>query len=77
MISRVRNADVNRPPTMGAATRFMTSAPAPCDHSSGTRPIIMVATVMSFGRTRWTEPSSVASTMSSKHLMRPSAFAFR
>jgi hypothetical protein len=34
MISSVRNADVRRPPTMGAAMRFMTSAPAVVDPSS-------------------------------------------
>ena len=73
MISSVRNAEVKSPPTMGAATRFITSAPAPCDQSRGTRPIIIVATVISSGRTRCTEPSSVASTMSSKPWMRPSA----
>src|SRR5262245_16591749 len=33
--SRVKNALVRRPPTMGAATRFMTSAPAPSDQSEG------------------------------------------
>ena len=37
------------PPIMGAAIRFMTSAPVPVDHIMGMRPINMVATVMSFG----------------------------
>ncbi len=46
-------------------------------NSSGTRPIMVVATVISLGRTRCTEPSSVASTTSSNVRMRPSRFHFR
>src|SRR5689334_16613221 len=38
MISSVRNAEVMRPPTIGAAIRFMTSAPVPSLQRSGTRP---------------------------------------
>ena len=34
-----------RPPTMGAATRFMTPAPVPIDHMMGMRPSIAAITV--------------------------------
>ena len=48
--------DVNRPPTIGAAMRFMTSAPAPVDHMIGTSPKNAHATVIILGRTRLTAP---------------------
>ena len=72
MISSVRKAEVMSPPTMGAAMRFITSAPELVAHSSGTRPINIVATVISFGRTRWTVPSMCAAMMSDRSLIRPS-----
>ena len=40
----------------GAATRFITSAPVPVDHRIGTRPAKAAATVMNFGRMRFTAP---------------------
>src|SRR5437870_3126626 len=77
MSSRVRNALVTRPPIMGAAMRFMTSAPAPVANSSGTRPISVVATVISLGRTRCTVPSMCAQMMSSSPRTRPAALRDR
>ena len=71
MISRVRNAEVTRPPTIGAAMRFITSAPDPVAQRSGTRPKSIVATVMIFGRTRRTVPSMCAAAMSLGLRMRP------
>ena len=44
------------PPIIGAAIRRITSAPAPVDHMIGTSPINMTATVMNFGRIRFTAP---------------------
>ena len=49
------------PPIIGAAMRFITSAPVPCDHMMGARPTNMVATVMNFGRMRFTAPCTMAS----------------
>src|SRR5438552_2766130 len=57
MISSVRNAEVSSPPTIGAAMRFITSAPVPWLHSSGTSPNSMLATVISLARTRSSVPS--------------------
>jgi hypothetical protein len=54
IISRVRNALDNNPPTIGAAIRFMTSAPLPVAQSNGTKPINIVDTVINLGRTRRT-----------------------
>src|SRR5579872_7016046 len=50
--------DDANPPTIGAAIRFIRSAPVPVDHKMGNRPITMVATVMNLGRIRLTAPSS-------------------
>ena len=75
MISSVRNAEVTSPPTIGAAMRFMTSAPEPVAHSSGTRPISIVATVISLGRTRCTVPSMCAAMMSSRSRICPARLA--
>jgi len=41
---------------MGAAMRFITSAPAPVAHITGMRPASTVATVMNFGRMRVAAP---------------------
>ena len=48
--------EVTTPPTMGAAIRFMTSAPVPWLHMIGKRPAIMTEMVMIFGRIRLTAP---------------------
>ena len=73
MISSVRKALVSSPPTMGAAMRFMTSAPDPVAQSRGMRPKSMVATVMSLGRTRITVPSMWAQMMSERSRILPAA----
>ena len=49
------------PPTIGAAMRRITSAPVPPPSMIGRRPAMMTATVIAFGRTRCTAPSSIAS----------------
>jgi hypothetical protein len=41
---------------MGAAMRFITSAPVPVDHMMGKRPMKAAQTVMALGRTRLTAP---------------------
>lgn len=46
------------PPTIGAAIRLMTSAPVPWDHSTGTTPAKMVASVVAFGRMRFMAASA-------------------
>ena len=44
--------EVKMPPTIGAAIRFMTSAPVPCDHMMGRSPMNITPTVITFGRKR-------------------------
>ena len=61
-----------RPPTMGAAMRFMTSAPVPVLHMMGSRPMKAAKTVMALGRTRFTAPWMMASTRSPVVFRRPS-----
>ncbi len=41
---------MKRPPTIGAATRFIRSAPVPADHMIGIRPIEAAATVAKRGQ---------------------------
>jgi hypothetical protein len=48
--------EVTTPPTIGAAIRFITSAPAPWLHMMGMRPAMITAMVMIFGRIRLTAP---------------------
>ena len=60
---------------MGAATRFMTSAPVPIDHMIGIRPIMAAVTVIIFGRRRFTAPWTIASCRSAIDRSRPFAFA--
>ncbi len=62
------------PPIIGAAMRFITSDPAPCDHMIGTSPMNIQATVMNFGRMRFTAPSLMASCRSARLRSRPSSF---
>ena len=59
------------PPTMGAAILFITSAPLPDDHISGSRPNSMQATVMILGRSRLTAPFTMASRRSSQLRISP------
>ena len=61
----VRIVDEIMPPTIGAAMRFITSAPVPVLHKIGKRPIMVVSTVISFGRMRCAAPSTIASRRSS------------
>ena len=49
------------PPTIGAAMRFITLAPAPCPQRIGSKPAMIAVTVIIFGRTRSTAPSITAS----------------
>ena len=51
------------------------SAPVPVAHRSGSRPIMSVATVMVFGRMRFTAPAWIAVIRSPVVRMRPSDFA--
>src|SRR5882724_3219498 len=52
--------------------RFTTSAPVPVLQSTGTRPMIMVATVINLGRRRFAAPSTVVSFSSALSRSRPS-----
>ena len=52
MTISVRMVELTMPPIIGAAIRFMTSAPVPVVHIMGSNPPIIAATVISFGRTR-------------------------
>ena len=52
------------PPTIGAAMRCITSEPVPSPHMIGSRPAMITATVIAFGRTRSTAPSRIASSRS-------------
>ena len=63
--------DVKMPPIIGAAIRRMTSDPAPVYHMMGTSPMNITATVITFGRRRFTAPSTMASLTSSRFLIRP------
>lgn len=57
--------DVANPPTIGAPTRFIKSAPVPVDHTMGRRPINAANTVNGFARTHLTSPRTIASIRSS------------
>lgn len=57
---------VMSPPTMGAAIRFIKSAPVPVDHMMGKRPSSAAHTVMALGRTRFTAPCTMASIKSAR-----------
>ena len=52
------------PPIIGAAMRFITLAPVPLLHRIGSRPSMVDATVIIFGRTRSTAPSMVTANRS-------------
>ena len=53
----VRTVELTIPPTIGAATRFITSAPVPCPHNMGISPAMIAVTVMAFGRSRSQAPA--------------------
>ena len=61
------------PPTIGAATRRITSEPVPVLHMIGSRPAMIATTVIIFGRTRSTAPSTMASRRSRASSAPPSA----
>ncbi len=67
--------DVTNPPIIGAAMRFITSAPAPVDHMIGRSPMKAAITVIIFGRTRFTAPCTMASSRSSELRRCPRFFA--
>ena len=48
------------PPSTGAASGFMNSAPVRVDHIGGSKPATTVATVMTLGRSRSSAPSMTA-----------------
>ena len=61
MTTRVSKVALTMPPIIGAAIRFITSAPADVDHMIGSSPMNAAATVISFGRARFTAPWTIAS----------------
>ncbi len=60
--SNVKIVVVIIPPTIGAAIRFITSAPVPWLHIIGSNPRKMAEAVITTGRTRRIAPSTMAST---------------
>ena len=52
MTTRVRRVELTIPPIIGAAIRFMTSAPVPVVHMIGINPPMIAATVIILGRSR-------------------------
>ena len=60
MTKSVSTVEDTIPPTIGTAMRCMSSAPVPVLQRMGTRPAMMAATVIIFGRTRSTAPSMMA-----------------
>ena len=71
IITSVCTVLVTSPPTIGAAIRCITSLPVPVPIITGARPMIVVSTVISFGRTRSTAPSSSAAFKRSTLVRRP------
>ena len=61
MTIKVKIIDDTSPPIIGAAMRFIGCAPVPDIHMIGSNPMIIVATVIIFGRTRMTAPWMIAS----------------
>ncbi len=55
-----RIVDDSMPPIIGTAMRCITSEAVPALHIIGNRPAMMAATVISFGRTRSTAPTMMA-----------------
>ena len=56
--------ELTMPPTIGAAMRFMAWEPLPTLHITGSKPMIVVETVIILGRTRDTAPSMMAAVRS-------------
>ena len=72
-MTSVWTVEVTSPPTMGAAIRCMISAPAPVPNMTGVKPMMVVKTVISLGRTRSTAPSSSAALSRGTLVSRPEA----
>ena len=66
---------MTRPPTIGATTRFIMSAPVPSDHMIGISPMKAAATVIILGRILFTAPWMIASLSSSRVLIFPARTA--
>ncbi len=60
------------PPTIGAAMRFIRSAPVPWLQRIGSSPAMIAVTVIILGRTRMTAPSMMASYRSFAVVILPS-----
>src|SRR6266496_1422354 len=73
--TNVRTVAVTMPPTIGAAMRFITSAPVPSLHRIGARPAMIAVTVIITGRRRCTAPSATAWASAPLAPKRPSAAA--
>ena len=52
MTINVSTVELTMPPIMGAAIRFITSAPVPVVHMIGNKPPMIAVTVIILGRTR-------------------------
>ena len=63
------------PPIIGAAIRFHTSDPVPVASMIGKKPMNVVATVMTFGRSRLAAPWTIASWRAASDRSRPSFLA--
>ena len=63
-----RNVVLTIPPIMGAAIRFITSAPVPEVHMMGRSPKVTADAVMRIGRTRRLAPSTIAARRSARVL---------
>ena len=61
------------PPTMGAASRFITSAPVPVAHITGKSPRIFASPAILIGRMRSTAPVWTVSSKSCKVLSYPAS----
>ncbi len=69
-----RMVEVTTPPIIGAAMRFMMSAPVPLLNMMGMSPARMTLTVMILGRMRLTAPCMMLSSRSAGVRIRPSFF---
>ena len=70
-------SDDTMPPSTGAASGFITSAPTLVLHMIGSRPAMTVETVITFGRSRSRAPSTTASRRPARVSGPPSSTRFR
>ena len=68
--------ELMQPPTTGAASGFITSAPVRVLQKIGSRLAMVVATVMTFGRNRSRAPSLIASSRWARVRIPPWALRF-